>query len=116
MSCTLCARESSTAKITRCAPPFAYCPLYIAPTPGISPRKAASHGLGSFPEGTPVGPPAGAVAGPPTGPGPLTGVHPAAVPAAPAPAPSSRATRQGSQYTAEPALRIVSFVNALPHC
>ena len=105
--------ELNTAKITRCAIPFAYCPLYIAPTPGISPRKAASHGLGSLAAGTPTGCPAALA----TGPAPLTGTHPAAVEPAPAaPWPSSRATRQGSQYTAEPALRIVALVNPLPHC
>jgi hypothetical protein len=42
----LSARLTRMAKTMRCTSPLAYCSLYIAPTPGMNPRKPASSGLG----------------------------------------------------------------------
>ena len=110
---------SSSAKITMCAMPLANCPLYIAPTPGIRPSSAASTGCGLLPSiggNTPSGGgyvvPNGLNRTPPTGGTvPATG-SPAAAPAGAVAA--SRTSRQGSQNTPEPTVRIVSRVSGRP--
>src|SRR5262249_8516488 len=80
-------RLASTAKITTCAIAFPYCPLYMAPTPGINPSRAASIGCG-----VPV----------------KIGVD---VPAAP---PRSLSARHVSQKMEPPTLRTQSLHNGLP--
>src|SRR5271170_6881452 len=37
---------TSKTKMTRCASPLAYCPLYTAPTPGATARIPANAGFG----------------------------------------------------------------------
>src|SRR5208337_89026 len=65
---TLSAIQIKVAKITTWTNPLPYSPLYMAPTPGMNPRIAASPGLGRPVDGLAPG---GTAAGPGGGIAPL---------------------------------------------